>query len=51
VNRSRNEATEEGSRCSPVETMVVVQHAFQHGVKENLSDCLKWTKKATGARK
>jgi hypothetical protein len=30
VNRPRDKAAEEGGRGRPVETMIVVQHAFEH---------------------
>ena len=49
VHRTRDKTAEEGSRSRPIETMVVVQHAFEHEKpEENLSACLNARQNATG---
>src|SRR3954453_9894683 len=50
MDRSGNEAAEESSRGCPVKTVIVIQHAFQHGrVAENLPACLKPAGNASAA--
>src|SRR5579875_1086945 len=47
VDRARDKAAEEGSRGRAIETVVVIQNAFQHESTENLSACLNRSENAS----